>query len=145
MNRKLLTLVTVLMLTAVATPVFAGIGFHAGLSIDPDDFIIGARFKSHPIEERLFVVPSLTAGFGDITMFGGDLDLQYKFATSSRYAPYAGGGLTIFWYDFDGGSNTEVGGNILGGVMLDEKWFLEAKIGLGDIPDFRLIVGFESP
>jgi hypothetical protein len=42
-----------------------------------------------------------------------------------------GGGLTLNWFDFDGGSNTELGGSILGGLYIIEKFFFEAKIGLG--------------
>lgn len=125
-----------------ATPAFAGLGLHAGMSIDPDDFLIGVRFKSHPLAESIYIVPSAEVGFGDVTMIAGNLDGQYVFKTSSELKPYAGAGLTINWFDFDGGSDTEFGGSILGGIYLKPEVFFEAKIGLGDVPDWKLVVGW---
>jgi len=91
-------------------------------------------------------VPNVEVGFGDITMIAGNLDGHYNFKTSSEYKPYIGAGFTINWFDPDeGDSNTEVGGSILGGIQLNSKWFFETKIGLGDVPDWKFIVGFEKP
>lgn len=144
MRRKALLVSMALIMATAATPAFAGLGFHAGATIDPDNFLLGLRFKSHPVEESIYIVPNVEVGFGDVTMIGGLVDGQYHFKTSSKYAPYAGLGFMVAWYDFDGGSNTEVGGNILGGIMLNEKWFFETKVGLGDVPDWHFIVGFEK-
>src|SRR5262245_22758126 len=136
---------TLFCVMAAATPSFAGLGFHAGASIDPDDFLLGLRFKSHPIEESFFIVPSVEVGFGDITMVAGNLDGHYKFKTSSKYQPYIGAGLTLNWFDFENDSELEFGGSILGGIMITPKWFFETKVGLGDVPDWKFIVGFEKP
>jgi hypothetical protein len=145
MNRKLLLIVSAIGVLVAATPAFAGLGFHVGGSIDPDDFLFGVRFESHPIEEYFTIVPNAEVGFGDVTMLAGNLDGHFNFNTSSEYKPYVGAGFTVNWFDFDGGSDTEVGGSILGGVHFNEKWFGEIKIGLGDVPDWKFIVGFEKP
>ena len=145
MNRKSLLIVSSLMVIAAATPAFAGPGFHVGASIDPDDFLVGVRFKSHPIQEHFTIVPNAEVGFGDVTMVAGNLDAHFNIKMESSYKPYVGAGFTVNWFDFDGGSDTEVGGSILGGVQLNEKWFGEIKIGLGDVPDWKFIVGFEKP
>ena len=134
-------IVTVLLMVAAA-PAIADIGFHAGASIDPDDFLFGIRFNSHPIEEALFIVPSVEVGFGDVTMVAGNLDLHYKFPTDHKLAPYAGAGLTLNWFDFEGESETEFGGSILGGISITPKFFFEAKLGLGDVPDAKLVIGW---
>ncbi|HEX5131619.1 MAG TPA: hypothetical protein VFX92_03930, partial [Candidatus Krumholzibacteria bacterium] len=63
----------------------------------------------------------------------------------SKYAPYAGGGITLNWFDYDGGSDTKFGGSILGGMQLSPKFFAEAKIGLGDVPDWKFVLGWEMP
>ena len=144
MNRTLRVSLFALLIAAVASPAFAGVGFHAGATMDPDNFLLGLRFKSHPLDEHFFIVPSAEVGFGDVTMVAGNVDGQLHFHTDSKYAPYAGAGIMLAWYDFDGGSSTEFGGNILGGIMLNEKWFFEAKIGLGDVPDWHFIIGFEK-
>ena len=136
---------TLICLAAAVTPSFAGLGFHAGASLDPDDFIAGIRFKTHPIAESIYIVPNVEVGFGDITMIAGNLDGHYKFKTSSKYAPYVGAGLTLNWFDFEDEGELEFGGSILGGLMITPKWFFEMKVGLGDVPDFKFVVGFEKP
>lgn len=131
-----------LFLALTASPALAGVGLQAGLGLSPDDFIVGVHWKGSPMAERLYLVPSVEAGFGDATMIAGNGDLHYVFKSKSKLAPYAGGGLTINWFDFDGGSETDVGGSILGGIELSAKMYFEAKVGLGDVPDWKLEVGW---
>ena len=143
MHRLMRFSIVTLLLVAAATPAFAGLGLQAGASVNPDDFIFGVRFKSHDLGESIFLVPSVEVGFGDVTMIAGNLDGHYKFKTSSKYAPYIGGGITLNWFDFDGGSDTEFGGSILGGIQLNDRFFFETKVGLGDVPDWKFLVGWE--
>jgi hypothetical protein len=130
-------------LIATSIPVFAGPELHAGMSLDPDDFLVGLRWNK-PLENNLSLVPSVEAGFGDVTMIAGNLDLHYQFETSSKLKPYAGGGMTLNWFDFDDESDTEFGGSILGGITLSPKLYFEAKFGLGDVPDVKLVIGFRK-
>jgi opacity protein-like surface antigen len=104
--------------------------------------LIGLRFKTHAIDERIHLVPIAEVGFGDVTMVAGNLDGHYVFKTDSKYAPYAGVGFTVNWFDTDYGSNTEVGGSIIGGIQLTPKFFFETKIGLGDVPDWKFVLGW---
>jgi hypothetical protein len=145
MNRLMRSLAVTTVLVAVAAPAFAGPGIHLGGSIDPDDFLAALRFRSHPIQDAFFVVPNVEFGFGDVTMISGNLDGRFQLKTDSKWEPYVGGGITLVWYDFDNGSDTEFGGSILGGIALNTKWFFETKFGLGDVPDWKFVVGFEKP
>ena len=145
MKRKSLLIVSAFMVLVAATPAFAGPGIHLGASIDPDDFLIGLRFRSKPIQENFVIVPNAEVGFGDVTMIAGNLDAHFNIKTSSEYAPYVGAGFTVNWFDWEGNSDTEIGGSILGGIQLNSKWFFETKLGLGDVPDWKFIVGFEKP
>ena len=138
-----LSLVAFLAVTA-ASPVLAGPGLHLGLSLDPDNFLAGFHW-SHPLESQLKLVPSAEVGFGDATMIAGNVDLHYQFKTSSKLAPYAGGGATLNWFDYDGGSSTDFGGSLLGGIQLSKELYLETKIGLGDVPDWKIYVGWQRP
>lgn len=131
-------------LILVAAPAFAGPGLHAGFSIDPDDFLIGLQYR-HPLAEDFTLVPSVEAGFGDVTMIAGNLDLHYLLPLDTNLAPYVGGGITVNWFDFEDDSETEFGGSILAGMSLNPKFFLEGKVGLGDVPDFKLYVGVHRP
>ena len=131
-------------LAAFASPAFAGAGLHAGMTINPDDFLIGLHFKSKPMAENLSLVPSVEAGFGDVTMVAGNLDLHYDLKGGGKMNPYLGGGITLNWFDTDGGSETDFGGSLLGGITLSEKWYFETKFGLGDVPDWKLYVGINK-
>lgn len=143
MNRVMvLALMALVCLTAATAPALASVGLRAGLSLSPDDFLVGVHFKTDALSENLRFVPSVEAGFGDVTMIAGNADLHYVFKTKSKLAPYAGGGLTINWFDNDGGSDTEVGGSFLGGIQLTPKMFFEAKLGLGDVPNAKFVVGW---
>ena len=48
------------------------------------------------------------------------------------------------WFDTEGDSETEFGGSILGGITISPKLFFEAKFGLGDVPDVKLVIGFRK-
>jgi opacity protein-like surface antigen len=149
MNRLLAGLLAALAIAfIVPSPAAAGgsVGVRTGMALDPDDFIIGLHFKTGPLAKDLHFVPSVEAGFGDVTMIAANADLHYIFNSKSKLAPYAGGGLTLNWFDFDSGSDTEFGGSLLGGILLGQtslgEMFFETKIGLGDVPDWKFIVGW---
>jgi opacity protein-like surface antigen len=150
MRRMLALPILCLILIALAVPAFAEstIGFRAGMAIDPDEFVIGIHFRTDPISEKsLFIVPSFEAGFGDATMIAINGDLHWVFDLESKLDPYIGGGVTVNWFDTDNGnSDTEVGGSVLGGLMLGQtdlgRMFLELKLGLGDVPDAKILVGW---
>jgi hypothetical protein len=145
MNRKTWMAAIVLAVTAASTPAFAaGVGLHAGMTIDPDNFLIGVRWNFPMAEPPINIVPSVEAGFGDITMIAGNLDAHYVFQTGD-VQPYVGGGITLNWFDFEGDSSTEFGGSILGGVKFNPTWGAEAKIGLGDVPDAKVMVVYTMP
>jgi len=148
MNRLLAALGLAACLAVPAGPAFAtsSIGFRTGLALSPDEFIAGVHFRTDALNENLYFVPSVELGLGDATMIAGNADLQYQFKTKSKLHPYAGGGLTVNWFNDEGSSDTNVGGSILGGMSLGEtsfgKMFLEGKLGLGDVPDWKFIVGW---
>jgi hypothetical protein len=141
MRRLALLSFLTLALVTFAAPAFAGAGLHLGMTVNPDDFLLGLHFESAAVAPSVTLVPSAEVGFGDATMIAGNLDLHYTFKTQSELAPYAGGGITLNWFDNDGGSETDFGGSILAGIKLSPKYFLEGKVGLGDVPDWKFYVG----
>ena len=140
MLRRLLLGFAAVALLAFAGPAFAGPGLYAGFSTNPDDFLIGAHFKPHPIR-NISVVPGVEGGFGDTTMFAINGDVHYALPLKAKFGAYVGAGLTENWFDFDSGSEWDFGGSIIAGGTFT-KFSLEAKFGLGDTPDFKLVAAF---
>ena len=141
---------TILLLFASASAARADVsaGVRGGLSVDPDQVLFGGHLEFPRIADRLYVVPSAEAGFGDdlfTLSFNGDL--QYRFKVRSEVRPYAGGGLSLYFVDSDfGGSDTQLGVNILGGIFFGRRasrpMFIEAKVGLTDeMPDWKFLFG----
>lgn len=133
----------------------AGLGFdawggHLGLSSSDgfDQFLLGGHMDLGGLHRHLLLRPGLTLGFGDdVTTF--DIQLDGDWTIPVRDMPldfYAGAGLSLFFANWDGGSEFEPGLNIIGGLAGDVnervRWHGEVKFGIGDIPDFMLLVGF---
>lgn len=144
------TLLTLLCLAAAASTARAEtrVGIRGGLSVDPDQVLVGLTIQPPPVAENLYVVPSVEAGFGDdLVSIALNGDLQYQFGRSGGVRPYAGGGLALtYWNADNGGDDTELGVNALGGLLFDRSSgapiFLEMKLGLTDeVPDFKFVVG----
>lgn len=135
---------------ATAGPVDQGIGPRVGFSTGPDQFVFGGQATFGPIVQDLTFDPSLELGFGDnTTTVAGNFDLHYHFHLSnSRWMPYAGAGATIINYSNDApeGSHTEGGGSLIVGAGAPtpsgNRFFGELKFGLGDVPDLKLMVGW---
>jgi len=143
MRRVLQLSILALVLTAAAVPSHAGgltgTGLQIGWQTSPDDFLVGFHYQARPMGEEFDVVPSLDFGFGDVTMIAPNIDAHYVLKTSSKMMPYIGAGMTFPWYDFDGGSEWEFGGAVIGGVHLSPNMAFEVKYGLGDAPDWKFV------
>jgi hypothetical protein len=127
-----------------------------GLSINPDQFVIGGQMQ-FPLEPRgLAISPSLELGVGDnVTVFEINADVLYHFEDAGpRWNPYVGGGLGIAFIDFNNdfpgdNSTSELGVNLLGGLRFRQHngshLFTELRLGIGDVPDAKVLVGWNFP
>ncbi|NNE43584.1 MAG: hypothetical protein HKN12_05210 [Gemmatimonadetes bacterium] len=132
-------------------------GPRAGFSADPDQFVIGAFADWGPLAPMLHLVTSGEIGFGnDITVLQFNGDALYRFeGADTPVVFFAGGGLGIARWSIDvpavpgftsGGSvsSTEVGLNLVGGLEKDLGGYktgsVELRIGVGDLPDFKVMV-----
>ncbi|MGH7726982.1 MAG: outer membrane protein [Candidatus Eiseniibacteriota bacterium] len=132
-------------LTARPADADAAFGGRIGGSIDPDGFVIGVHADIGPLAPNFYITPSVDFGFGDITTFTINGDAKYMFMAGQDTRPYIGAGLTYASYDVEGGSADEFGLTILGGVQFKDTsskpLFLEGRLGLGDLPEFRILGG----
>jgi hypothetical protein len=150
-----LALVILLMLlpvSALAADSATMYGPRVGVSFSPNQLVVGGQIEFPEFAPNLNVAPNLELGFFDnqttISMNG---DFLYHFHTAqSPWTPYAGMGIGINVTQFDGsngtGSETNVGANLIGGASVPTKagnrFFGELRVGLGDIPNLKLIAGW---
>jgi hypothetical protein len=126
-------------------------GLRAGFSSNPDQFLFGAQLNIAPVGRNVYIVPSAEAGSGDHAFtlsFNGDVQYRFDVRRGSEVRPYAGGGLSLYYVNLDagGGSDTNTGVDILGGIFFGRvsgnPMFVEAKAGLTDrVPDWKFIFG----
>jgi hypothetical protein len=126
-----------------------GVGVQAGVSADPDQFVMGVHYESGFIADRVSFRPGLDIGLGDdITTLAVNFDLLYTFRTArSAWSPFVGGGPAINVYNVDRGRNdddseVEPGLNFLAGVKHDEGFFAEVRFGAINSPDFKFVAGW---
>jgi len=130
---------------AGATPARAQVrtGVQGGVSLDPDQVFFGGHVETSPLVDRLRFRPNVDIGLGDdITLIAFNFEFTYTFPTGRPWNLYAGAGPAINWFDFDSGSNTEGGFNILLGAKHRDGMFFEMKIGALDSPDLKFGVGY---
>jgi hypothetical protein len=134
---------------ALAQQAHSGLGFgvRGGFGLDPDQFVVGAQFSLGKTLQIFRVVPSVDVGFGDnVTTidFNGDF-LVRLIVEDTSFGFYGGGGPTVAYVDVDGGdSQWELGLSLVVGVQTPiiprRATNIEARFGVGDIPDFRLLL-----
>jgi hypothetical protein len=121
-----------------------GFGVRAGASADPDQFYFGGHVETRELAEHIHFRPNVELGVGnDVTTVAANLELVYKAPLRRHpWSVYGGGGPAINFYDFERGSETEGGFNILGGLEHREGLFFEVKFGMIDSPDFKVGIGY---
>jgi hypothetical protein len=138
--------------TAGTSPVgFYGVGPRVGFTINPDKFHFGGQVDFGEIATNLMMIPNLEIAVRDnLTTIAPSFELDYRFRTDRRiWSPYLGGGVGPIFYSADrGGSDTQFGLYIQGGIMKEifvknsRYFFIEAKLGLVDAPDAKFTFGW---
>jgi hypothetical protein len=127
--------------TTTASRAGSALGFAAkvGVGFEPSQFVVGLQYSLGKTLGLFRLVPNGHAGFGDVTTFDFSLDFLLRGVLDSGLGIYGGAAPTLaFWED-----NTDVGATLVGGIQLpllkDRATNLEARFGIGDIPEFRLL------
>ncbi len=151
----------VFLLVCLALPVAAhaavsteSFGPRLGFSLDPDQLVLGGQVSIGEVAPSLSFVPNAELGFGDHqTVVAINLDFHYRLLLKgSDWSPYLGFGAGVNFDSFDrpaplrDESETDVGGNFILGANVPTKsgsqFFSELKLGLGDIPSLKMLVGW---
>jgi hypothetical protein len=125
-----------------------GWGLRGGLSLSPDQVVLCTQYSLGKKFQVVRVVPSVDLGFGDnVTTvdINGDFLLKINLP-DVNFGLYGGGGPTLAFWDYEGGSDWELGLSLVVGTQVPiferNATNLEARIGIGDVPDFRLLLAF---
>lgn len=142
-------------MTALADPYsdvgYRGWGPRLGLTIDPDQFHVGAHLDFGNFARHVRFQPNIELGFGDnLTLVATNFEAAYRFRENwDVWTPYLGGGLGLNFASYDGpgdNSNTDIGINFMGGVERGlsngDRFFTEVKLGVVDSPDVKVTVGW---
>lgn len=130
-----------------------GFGLRAGLGLDPDQAVLGAQVSLGKALHFFRFVPSVDVGLGDVTTFSFNGDLLLRLIVEeSSVGLYAGGGPTVTRFDRDGDGpgpgegaedEWELGLTAVAGIQLPlipgRATNLEARFGIGDAPDLRIL------
>lgn len=124
-------------------------GLRGGYSSNPDQFVIGLQSIMGKTLGFARFAPSIDVGFGDnqtTLLLNGDLRIISLSPPSSNSSFYAGFGPNLAWFKFKNiDSDTEVGLSLFGGLTLpmgrSNRYNLEARYGIGDMPDFKILLG----
>ena len=138
-------LATVVLLSSPRPAAAQAGGVRGGVSVDPDQFYVGAHYETGPLVDRLHFKPNVEAGFGDdLTLIAINFEFVYKFRSRGPWNLYAGGGPAINFFSFDDfdDSETEPGFNFVVGAESRRGLFFEMKIGAIDSPDLKFGVGW---
>ena len=152
MNRTALVVLALVAVASAPRPAHAGpfgFGPRVGFSTGPDQFVAGLGLV-RPLGQRIEIAPSLDFGFGaDAFTAALNGDVRVNVALESKLKPYVGFGVTWFTVNPDAdGVDTydEVGGSLQGGIWINRghwpEFNIEARVGLGDVPDFKAMLGF---
>ncbi|MFH1311938.1 MAG: outer membrane beta-barrel protein [Candidatus Eisenbacteria bacterium] len=131
---------------------FRGWGPRVGLSLDPDQVHFGAHLDFGNFARHVRFQPNVELGFGDdMKIFTVNAEAAYRFRSQwDVWTPYLGGGLGANIKSFDNvgnnNSQTDLGVNLLGGIERGlsngDRFFIEGKFSLNDVPDAKVTVGW---
>jgi opacity protein-like surface antigen len=147
-----------------------GWGPRVGVTMNPDQIHFGAHLDFGNFAKHIRFQPNLEVGIGDnLTIFAVNFDAAYRFQSRwDVWTPYVGGGIGVNFVNFDhdfghhddhsqealalgaadhlNDSDTQMGFNVLGGIekglSKGHRFFLEARLGLADSPDFKVTAGW---
>jgi hypothetical protein len=122
----------------------SGIGARVG-GVDPEgaggSVLVGGHLEFEESGTKLHLQPGVMYWSSDrLSDFNPNFDVMYHFARSSEVSPYVGAGAGLHFYSLDvpGGansSNTDLGANLFGGVLLPSnsvRMFIEGRFVASD-------------
>jgi len=126
---------------------FRGWGLRAGVSDNPDQFVVGAQFNFGEVYRDVRFQPSVDLGFGDDRqILSAALPVFYRYPASRALTLYGGGGLALGYIDSDhDGTDFDISPLLAGGLewpVAPGRLSLELSVTGGNLPAAKLMVGW---
>lgn len=135
---------------------FRGWGPRLGFSSGPDQIHFGAHLDYGQFARHVRFQPNVELGLSDgESLLAINAEAAYRFSTEwDVWSPYLGGGVGANIKHWDNGndngndnnSQTDLGVNLLGGIekglASGDRFFVEVKVSLNDVPDVKATVGW---
>jgi hypothetical protein len=131
---------------------FRGWGPRVGLSLRPDQVHFGGHLDFGQFAEHVRFQPNVELGFGDhVDLFTVNAEAAYRFSAKwDVWSPYLGGGVGANIKRFNNANHeeteTDLGVNLLAGIekglSSGDRFFIEGKFSLNDVPDVKVTVGW---
>lgn len=127
-----------------------GLGGRAGLSVDPDQFVLGAQATLGAAMPGIEFAPGVDFGFGKgvgVTVINADFRLHLPSLPKVSPNLYAGAGPALVSARPEGHKRTtRIGGSLLAGLRIPinpiTSYNLEARFGVTKrTPDFKFMAG----
>ena len=128
---------------------FRNWGLRGGATVNPDQGHVGFHINAGTFAPKVRFQPSVEVGFGSNRYVGAvNIDAFYTF-TGRSWLPYLGAGLGLSFTHIDrqehryDGVDVDAGLNLVAGFEAgrSNRYLLEIRAGVGDIPDFKVTVG----
>jgi hypothetical protein len=122
------------------------VGFHGGVSIDPEQSFAGVWWQTPAIGNRFHLRPGIDGGFGnDLRLATFNIDFIARFPLgSSGWTLIQGGGPVIVLSRIEGFEGTDIsaGGSYIIGFAQESGFFGEFRIGGGSVPSLKMGAGW---
>ena len=132
-------------------------GARGGIGMNPDQFHGGLFLDAGRFTSKVRFQPSFELGLGNgVWLAAANIDALYPFAGGGSMRPYLGGGIGFNFFDVQDGLGEGRGLemapvlNVVGGLEWGAarqksrapfRYLLEARLGIGDTPDFKISAG----
>jgi hypothetical protein len=124
------------------------VGFTGGVSIDPEQAVVGVFWRSPELGGRFHIRPGVEGGFGnDIRLGTINIDFIARFPLgASRWDLVQGGGPSIVLRRLDAAGRRETdvgaGGSYVIGFAHESGFLGEFRIGGGNVPSLKIGAGW---
>ena len=138
----------VLVVSGATTPATAqpAVGFHGGVTVDPEQVFGGVFFQSGDIGRGLRLRPGIDGATGDgLQIANITVDLVYGYPLGANgWTFLAGGGPAVVITRFDGvdDRDTGVGFHSIVGFGHDSGFFTEVRLGSGRTQQLSFGIGW---